>query len=279
MLFQHLAHKRQIRVDNGRPQRLGVLKTFHLDSAPYGVGVDVESFCNGAYFPVLGVKIAANLYAGLWADRPSSPSSWNVWERIDETAWAAADRAAQPEIRTLDQPAGRRHWQRDRRRRCDRFSTAEWCRRNDRNGRLIRHAPSAPALAVLLLAVPVVEPAFQTLLIAAVGCPVLPAPRFGAARRAAIALSAIAMATNPEHRLASLAAANALPENHFSMNRHPPMQADFDNGNGSCQGSTSFDGGLLMKVAKPEPRRFERRGSLAPSQATIQVFVGMFWLR
>jgi hypothetical protein len=62
------------------------------------------------------------------------------------------------------------------------------------------------------------------------------------------------MSTNPEHRLASLAAANALPENHFSMNRHPPGQADFDNGNGSCQGRTSFDGGLLMKVAKPEPR-------------------------
>lgn len=100
-------------------------------------------------------------------------------------------------------------------------------------GRLIRHARPAPALAVLLLPIPVVEPAFRTLLIAAVGRPVLPAPSFGAARRAAIALSAITMCTNPEHRLASLAAANALPENHFSMNRHPPTQADFDNGNGS----------------------------------------------
>jgi hypothetical protein len=34
------------------------------------------------------------------------------------------------------------------------------------------------------------------------------------------------------------------------MSFHPPRQADFDNGNGSCQGRTSFDGGLLMKVAK-----------------------------
>jgi hypothetical protein len=131
---------------------------------------------------------------------------------------------------------------------------------------LIRHARPAPALAVLLLPIPVVEPAFGTLLIAAVGRPVLPAPGFAAARRAAIALSAIAMCANPEHRLAPLAAANALPENHFSMNRHPPAQADFDKGNGSCQGRTSFDGGLLMKVAKPEPRCFERRGSLPPSQ-------------
>jgi hypothetical protein len=107
---------------------------------------------------------------------------------------------------------------------------------------LIRHARPAPALAVLLLPIAVVEPAFRTLLIAAVGRPVLPAPGFATARRAAIALSTIAMRTNPEHRLASLAATNPLPENHFSMNRHPPTQADFDNGNGSCQGRTSLDG-------------------------------------
>jgi hypothetical protein len=131
---------------------------------------------------------------------------------------------------------------------------------------LIRHARPAPALAVLLLPIPVVKPAFQTLLIAVVGRPVLPAPGFGAARRAAIALSAIAMCTNPEHRLASRPAANALPENHFSLNRHPPTQADFDSGNGSCQGRTSLDGDLLMKVAEPEPRCFEQRGSLPPSK-------------
>jgi hypothetical protein len=71
---------------------------------------------------------------------------------------------------------------------------------------------------------------------------------------------------NPEHRLAPLATANALPENHFCMSLHPRTQADFDNGNGSCQGRTSFDGGLLMKVAEPEPRCFERRGSLPPSK-------------
>jgi hypothetical protein len=141
---------------------------------------------------------------------------------------------------------------------------------------LIRHARPAPALAVLLLPVPVVEPAFRALLIAAVGRPVLPAPRFGAARRAAIALSAIAMRTNPEHRLASLAAANALPENDFSMRLHPPTQADFDNGNGSCQGRTSLNGDLLMKVAEPEPRCFNG-GVLPPAfHATIQAFAGLF---
>jgi len=131
---------------------------------------------------------------------------------------------------------------------------------------LIRHARPAATLTVVLLPIPVVEPAFGTLLIAAVGRPVLPAPGFAAARRAAIALSAVAMCTNPEHRLASLAAANPLPKNHFSINRHPPRQADFDNGNGSCQGKTSLDGDLLMKVAEPEPRCFDQRGSPPPSQ-------------
>ena len=141
---------------------------------------------------------------------------------------------------------------------------------------MIRHARPAPALAVVLLPIPVVEPALRALLIAAVGRPVLPAPGFGATNRAAIALSAIAMSTNPEDRLASLAAANALPENHFSMNRHPPGQADFDNGNGSCQGRTSFDGGLLMKVAKRNPAARTAGFSYPPFQATIQSFTGMF---
>ena len=123
---------------------------------------------------------------------------------------------------------------------------------------MIRHARPAPAGCppgpVQLLSIPVIEPAFGTLLIAAVGRPVLPAPGFDAARRAAIALSAVAMCTNPEHRLASPAAANALPENHFARSLHPPAQADFDNGNGSCQVRTSLDGDLLVKVAEPEPR-------------------------
>jgi hypothetical protein len=87
---------------------------------------------------------------------------------------------------------------------------------------LIRHARRAPPLTVLLLPIPVVESAFRTLLIAVVGRPVLLARGFNAARRTAIALSPIAMGTNPERRLAPMAAANALPENDFSMNRHPP---------------------------------------------------------
>jgi len=130
---------------------------------------------------------------------------------------------------------------------------------------LIRHAGPAPALAVLPLPVPMIEPGLRTLLVPPVGRTVLPPPGFSAASRTAIALSAIAVRANPEQRLASLAATNPLPQNDFSMNRHPPMQADFDNGNSSCQGRTSLDGDLLMKVAEPEPRRSNGGVLLPPS--------------
>lgn len=133
-------------------------------------------------------------------------------------------------------------------------------------GRLIRHAGPAPALAVLPLPVPMIEPALRALLVPPVGRTVLPPPGLAAASRAAIALSAIAVRANPEQHLASLPATNPLPQNDFSMNRHPPMQADFDNGNSSCQGRTSLVGGLLLKVAEPEPRRSNGGVLLPPSQ-------------
>jgi hypothetical protein len=125
-------------------------------------------------------------------------------------------------------------------------------------------------LAVDALPVSVIEPAFGTPLVPAVGRTALLATCFPAAGGAAVALAAITMRTDKEHRLASLAAANSLPENYFSLRLHPPMQADFDKGNASCHGKGSFEGGLLRKVAKPEPRCFRRRGSLRlPSNNTI----------
>jgi hypothetical protein len=127
-------------------------------------------------------------------------------------------------------------------------------------------------LAVCMLPVPMIEPALQTPLVPAVGSAVLPAASFGAAGRAAIALPAVAVRANPEHRLASLAATNSRPENRFSMDRHPPTQADFDNGNGSCQGRTSFDGALLMKVAKPGTPLLRTAGFSAASQSHNTIF-------
>jgi hypothetical protein len=195
-------------------QRLGVLEAFHFNGAPYGIGVDVQGGCNGADFPMLGVEIAANLYAGFGTDHAGSPSSWNLGERIDEAAWPATDRAAQPEIGPFFQPAGQIGWQRDHKRLGDRFSTAEWCRRNDRKGTLIRHASRRVTLAVAMI-----EPALQTPLVAPVGSTTLPASIFRAASQAAMALPAIAVRANPECCLASLPATNPRRENHFSMNR------------------------------------------------------------
>jgi hypothetical protein len=143
-------------------------------------------------------------------------------------------------------------------------------------GRLIRHASWRAAFAVRTLPVPMIEPALRTLLVAAVGGAVLPAPGCAAASRAAIALPAVAVRANPEHRLASLAATNPQPENHFPMNRHRCAPAGFDNGNGSCQGGNSLDGSLRMKVAKQNPAASKQRGSPPPSKVTIQFFGGMF---
>jgi len=109
-----------------------------------------------------------------------------------------------------------------------------------------------------------IEPAFGTPLVPAIGGTALLATCFPAAGGAAVALTAITTRTDKEYRLASLAAANPLPENYFCLRLHPPTPADFDNGNRSWHGRSSFENGLLRKVAKPEPRCFQRRGSSPP---------------
>jgi hypothetical protein len=131
-------------------------------------------------------------------------------------------------------------------------------------------------LPVRTLPVAMIEPAFGALLVPAVGGTALPAPGLHAAIRAAIALPSITMRTNPEQRLAFLAATNSLPENDFAMNRHPPTQADFDNGNGSCHGRTSLDGGLPVKVAEPEPRCSNGGVLLPPSKPPYNFFLNVF---
>jgi hypothetical protein len=91
-------------------------------------------------------------------------------------------------------------------------------------------------LAIGALSVSVIEPAFWAPLVAAVGIAALLASAVRTAGDAAVALAAITMRTDPEHRLASLVAANSLPQNYLSLRLHPPTQADFDKGNDSCQG-------------------------------------------
>jgi len=85
---------------------------------------------------------------------------------------------------------------------------------------LIRHARLRPAAPILALPVAMVHPSFRAPLVAAVGAAPLLESCFRAAGEAAIALSTVTVRTDPEHRVASTAAANPLTENYFAMNRH-----------------------------------------------------------
>ena len=80
--------------------------------------------------------------------------------------------------------------------------------------------------------------------------------RFGAATRAAIALTAITMLANPEDCMTSMAAANSLPEKPFSRNDDVLSQEGLDNGSRSWQVGTSIRSVVTcLRVAKPGPCR------------------------
>jgi hypothetical protein len=176
-------------------------------------------------------------------------------------------------MRPLFQAGGQLRWPRNRHRLSDRFSTAEWCRRNDRMGRLIRHAGQRVTLPVGALPIAMVEPALRTPLVAAVGSTVLSPPGLPAAHWAAIALTAITVLTDPEHRMTSTATANPLPQNHFARKRHARPRRRLDNGSRSWQVRTSLLRGDLLRVARLGPCRCERPGpnTPAPVQTKLQL--------
>ena len=106
---------------------------------------------------------------------------------------------------------------------------------------MIRHARPRLATPIFPLPVAMVQPSFRAPLVTAVGAASLLEPGLGTARRAAIALPAITVLTDPEHRVASTAGANPLPENHVARNGHAHPRTGLDNGKQSCQVRTSFD--------------------------------------
>ena len=106
-------------------------------------------------------------------------------------------------------------------------------------GTLIRHAFCATTAAIPLLTITVIQPAFGALLMTTVSRATLPAPHMATALSRAVLLPAIATHANPKYRPAIRVAAKPLPENRFSVNRHPRLQAAFDNGCGSCQGKVN----------------------------------------
>lgn len=95
---------------------------------------------------------------------------------------------------------------------------------------MIRHARPAPALAVPLLAVAMIEPAFETLLVAPIGRAMLAQTRRPAALQAAIALAAVTVRAQQEHRATFVGVTEPLSQNYFRVCRHVPSQAALDNG-------------------------------------------------
>ena len=65
-----------------------------------------------------------------------------------------------------------------------------------------------------------IEPSFGAPLVAAVGATPLTGAGLPRGRYAAVALSAIAVRADQEHRVAFDCRTNPLPENHFAMSRH-----------------------------------------------------------
>lgn len=86
------------------------------------------------------------------------------------------------------------------------------------------------------LPVAMIEPAFGATLMPEVGLKTLPAPGVVTASQAAIALSAVAVAAEPEHGVTLLPEANSLPKNNFAVILHLPSRAGLDNGNGFVSG-------------------------------------------
>ena len=88
------------------------------------------------------------------------------------------------------------------------------------------------ALSVGTLPVPMIEPAFQTGLVPAIGSAMLPPSACATARLTAITLPAVAMRTQKERRTALASRANPLSQNHFATIRHASQQAELDKDSG-----------------------------------------------
>jgi hypothetical protein len=103
---------------------------------------------------------------------------------------------------------------------------------------LIRPAAQQLPATISPLPVTMIQPSLGALLMPPVGRALLPAPHMATTLSRAVLLPTIAAHANPKYRPAIRVAAKSLPENNFCVNRHPRLQAAFDNGCGSCQGNT-----------------------------------------
>ena len=101
---------------------------------------------------------------------------------------------------------------------------------------------------ILALAIAVVLAPFRTLLVAAVSQAVLLSARLPPTEVAAVVLSSVTLATDPENLIAVACPANSLTEDNFDVRRHPRPKVGLDNGDRSWQLETRLMSGYLMKV-------------------------------
>ena len=104
-------------------------------------------------------------------------------------------------------------------------------------------APPILALAVAMVLAP-----FRTLLVAVVGQAVLLPARLLPTEAAAVMLSPVTMAADPEDLTTVAGTTNSLTEDNFDVGRHPRPKVGLDNGDRSWQLETLLVSGYLMKV-------------------------------
>jgi len=124
-----------------------------------------------------------------------------------------------------------------------------------RLGTLIRHASRFQPLAILLLPVPMIESALQTLLMTPVGFAPLLAARFLPATRAAVTLTMITTGAEIKHRTAPFGTAELLAESN-RWDRHPAAKTSLspqalDSRRHSCEDHLT----LVAKSSSPEEYR------------------------
>ena len=91
-------------------------------------------------------------------------------------------------------------------------------------------APPIRALAITMVLAP-----FRALLVTAVGQAVLLPARLLSTELAAVVLSPVTMATDPEDLATAAGTANSLTEDNFGVGRHPRPKVGLDNGDRSWQ--------------------------------------------
>ena len=104
-------------------------------------------------------------------------------------------------------------------------------------------APPILALAIAMVLTP-----FRTLLVAVVSQAVLLPARLQPTGVAAVVLSPVTVATDPENLATAAATTNSLTEDNFAVGRHPRPKVGLDNGDRSWQLETILVSGYLMKV-------------------------------